>query len=284
MKTVKAPIDTVSVQNEVETKEADTFAAVFLNDLEQRWNEIDLLIENIKKQEDQEFINVLCRSGVVLLVAHLEGFIKEAAGIVIKELNHHMSFADIPKPLKLTYTTYFLNSDKSGKFDNVRQRRLLDEFEKLNAQLIVDPFLYEQNKNPSPTVIENILSKFGVKDFFKLIHESKLDIVFENSHSDTLNLLKDLKLYAYENVKNYPYTIGSGIFGIVDKQGKFVRKNSLWAEFLDELLRLRHKIAHGSSFSNEITIQDLIDYRYKVNILQLGIALVLFNHMSNDKE
>jgi len=261
-----------------ESVSGNTYAALFIEDLEERWNEIDLLIEKIKvqKEEEEGFVNVLCRSAIVLLVAHLEGFMKEAASVIIKELNHHVNFSQVPKSLQKTYTTFFLSLDKNGNFDNNKQKRLLDEFENLNAKLLVDPFLFEQNKNPSPTIIEKILHNFGVSDFFRLINKSKLDIVFENNPTETSELLEEIKEYIQKATIKYPYNIDLNIFNISMKEEKLNRRNSLWITFVDELLRLRHSIAHGSTFSNEITINDIIDFKNKVHILQYGIALVLF--------
>jgi RiboL-PSP-HEPN len=264
------------IQESEEKLTGYTFASLFIEDLESRWKEIDLLIEKIEIQKEEEFSNVLCRSAIVLLVAHLEGFMKEAASIVIKDINLHSRFSQIPRSLQKTYTTFFLNSDHNGNIDNNRQKRLLDEFEKLNAQLIVDPFLFEQNKNPSPTIIEKILYNFGIKDFFRLINKSSLDVVFENNPSETAELLDELKSYINNALLSYPYSIDLSIFNISLKEEKLNRKDSLWITFLDELLRLRHSIAHGSSFSNEITIHNLRDYKNKVHIIQYGIALVLF--------
>ncbi|KPU51088.1 MAE_28990/MAE_18760 family HEPN-like nuclease [Bacillus wiedmannii] len=255
----------------------DTYAALFVEEIEERWNEIDLLIEQIEQQQE-DFKNVLCRSTVVLLVAHLEGFIKEAASTLIKDMNLHVDFYDVPKAMKKTYSTLFLSLDKGGKIDNLKQKKLIEEFEQLNAKLDVEPFLFEQNKNPSPANIEKILSKFGITDFFKVIHKSKLDIVFENNMSETRGLLEDLKDYTKKAVRKYPYEIDLERYDLqIKEEGKLRRENSLWSTFLDDLLRHRHSIAHGSNFINEIDANDLVIFKNKVHIFQFAITLVLFS-------
>lgn len=277
---MKDHLDTItSTDSHIEdTFYGNTYGSIFLSELEERWKEIDLLIEEVKAPKEEDHVNVLCRSAVVLLVAHLEGFIKEAASVVIKDINHHLDFSDIPKSIQKTFVALFLDSEK---IDNNKQKRLLEEFRKLNAKLVVDPFLFEQNKNPSPTIIEKILFNFGVTDFFSLINKSRLDIVFENNHTETEELLKELRKFAHQALVEYPYSIDLDIFDISIKSEKMKRKDSLWITFLDELLRLRHSIAHGSTFSNEITVNDLIDYKKKVLILQYGIVLVLFDSTVN---
>ncbi|MFS8213295.1 MAE_28990/MAE_18760 family HEPN-like nuclease [Paenibacillus sp. S29] len=261
-----------------EGAESSTFASLFIIELEERWSEIEILIEQIKLQSNDDVKNVLCRSAVVLLVAHLEGFMKEAADTLIKDLNKHCSFVEFPKRIQKTFCSLFLSTiNDSGGIDNRIQGKLLEKFGELNARLSVEPFLFERNKNPSPTVIEIILNNFGVNDFFKLLHKSSLDIVFENNSSETLTLLKDLKNYTTQAVVSYPYEINLEKYKMSIMDGKLAREDSLWIVFIDELLKKRHSIAHGSSFQNEIAVNELEDAKTKVQILQYAIALVLFN-------
>ncbi|MFI2856261.1 MAE_28990/MAE_18760 family HEPN-like nuclease [Paenibacillus sp. JSM ZJ436] len=268
----------VDNQTMSEVAGTSTFASLFIEELGARWTEIELLIEEIKQHSNDAVKNVLCRSAVVLLVAHLEGFMKEAASTLIKDLNHHCVFSELPKRIQKTYCSLFLSTiNDSGGIDNKIQGRLMEKFGELNARLTVEPFLYDRNKNPSPSVIETILNNFGVKDFFKLLHMSSLDIVFENSSSETHVLLENLRNYTRQSIASFPYNINLGHYGISIKGGKLAREDSLWIVFLDELLRKRHSIAHGSSFQNDISVNELEDAKMKVQILQYSIALVLFN-------
>lgn len=270
-------MDSINGENKHDDLDLGTFATTFIEDIEDRWKEIDLLIDQIKQQSKDDVKNVLCRSTVVLLVAHLEGFIKEAASVLIKDLNQHIKFSEMPKSIQKTYCTYFLTIDNNGSTNNDLQGKLLEEFNKLNAKLIVAPFLFDRNKNPSPTIIEKILSNFGVKDFFRLINKSKLNIVFENNHSDTSKLLSELRKYTKNSIVSYPYKIELDKYELLIKEEKLKREDSLWIVFIDELLRKRHSIAHGSSFQNDIAVAELEDAKIKVQILQYGIALVLLH-------
>ncbi|GGH35877.1 HEPN domain-containing protein [Paenibacillus segetis] len=119
----------------------------------------------------------------------------------------------------------------------------------------------------SPTVIETILNNFGVKDFFKLLHLSSLDIVFENNSSETLAFFEELRNYTIQAVASFPYNINLERYKISIKDGRLPREDSLWILFIDELLRKRHSIAHGSNFQNKISINELEDAKIKVRIL-----------------
>ncbi|MCY0870854.1 MAG: MAE_28990/MAE_18760 family HEPN-like nuclease [Firmicutes bacterium] len=258
------------------TSSTNTFASVFIEELEERWREIDILIDQIATSED-DVKNVLSRSAVVLLVAHLEGFVKEAASILVKDLNAYVQFKDLPKIVQKTYCSRFLSPiNDSGGIDNRIQGKLLEEFSNLNAHLTVEPFLFDRNKNPSPSVIELVLGNFGVKDFFTLIHQSNLDVVFENNRAEILALSSELEHYLKSAVTSFPYNIDLDTYSISKKEQKLKREESLWVAFIDELLRMRHSIAHGSNFQNEIGEPQLVDAIIKVRILQYAIALVLF--------
>lgn len=256
----------------------ESAALEFLMVSEERWKEIDLLIEQINLNiKNEDIYNVLCRSTVVLMVAHLEGYVKEAAAALIDDLKSNVKFAEVPTSIKKTYVSSFLNIDTQLKSDQQRIKKLMEEFEKLNAEITVSPFLFEQNKNPSPSIVEKIMVKFGVNNFFGNIHESRLDDVFKNDLSQTSELLKELRTYTLEAVKYYPYNIDLGLFNITDRKGKLKKDSSMWVTFLDELLQKRHSIAHGSNFANELSDTLLSDFKNKAQILQYAIALVLFN-------
>ncbi|MED4265962.1 MAE_28990/MAE_18760 family HEPN-like nuclease [Priestia megaterium] len=268
----------IKLESEDELELAESAALEFLTLSEERWKEIDLLIDEINSnKEDEEIYNVLCRSTIVLMVAHLEGYVKEAASALIDDLKYNVSFSELPTPIKKTYVSSFLNIDSQTKSDQQRIKKLMDEFEKLNAEIAVNPFLFEQNKNPSPSIVEKVMSNFGVNNFFGNIHESKLDDVFKNDLSETIKLLEELRTYTLNAVKHFPYNIDIGVFNIRERKDRIKRDHSLWVTFLDELLQKRHSIAHGSNFTNDLSDSLLSDFRNKAQILQYAIALVLFN-------
>ena len=270
-------IEDIEEYGDIVDDNQNTFAELFIESLEERWKEIDILMEQISAHEDEEIQNVLCRSTIILLVAHLEGFLKEAAEVLINDVNQFNNFVNLPKAIKKTHCSSFLSIDKSGKIDDRKLEKLILEFEKLNVKIDISAFLFENNKNPSPSIIEKIIYNFGVDDFFRIIHKSKFDIVFENSTTETEDLIQEIKIYLQENVNAYPYGINLEQFGLTKGEAKLKKGESLWKTFLDDLLQHRNKVAHGSIFSNELTLNDLKDYKTKVHVLQLIISLVMFD-------
>ena len=228
-----------------------------------------LLAEAEKATTTKELFDVICRSSIVLIVAHFEGFIKDSARAIIDDLNRFSNFKDSPAVVKKTFCYQFANSD-----DGHRIKKLIETFEGLETKLKVEPFLFDENKNPAPTVIEKIAKNFGVNSFFRHIHESRLDAVFNGTKSDTEALYKELVEEVLSGTQEFPYKLDPSKFGIVHgKPATNVR--SFWETFLDQLLEKRHAIAHGSSVENRLSVEEILDFKSKILILQRSFILIL---------
>lgn len=255
----------------------NTFAYDFFESIEERWREIDLLIENAKDNEEKvELYNVCCRAAVILMVANLEGFIKEVVNVVLKDINTFSSFADAPDKLKITFCNLFIDIEKHPD----KAKKLISQFDELNVKFKIEPFLFDNNKNPSPSIIDKICNKFGIHNFFPAIEESNINIVFENDRVESQDLIKDLREVLLNGCVNHPYNLELKAININLKANKN-KKKGLWEEFLDELLRKRHSIAHGSTLDNEVSLIEISQIKQKVQILQYIFAIILLNSSIN---
>ena len=123
-----------------------TFASDFLNDFDDRWSEVELLIQMAEQMEDEESKHqVLCRTTIVLIVANFEGFLNEILRCLIKDINTNHYFKNTSERMKRTYCTQFL-ADERG--NDKRITKLVEKFDELDASYDIEPFLYENNKNP----------------------------------------------------------------------------------------------------------------------------------------
>jgi len=130
--------------------------ATFLNDyihgVDEKWQEIDILINNAKRIEDNDenLYNAICRSITVLLVAHLEGFAKDLVKNVIRDLNQYCDFSALPAAIKRTYCTKYLgnNYEKNRNYEKYMSK-LIEKFEQTNCRISDEPFFYSKNKNPT---------------------------------------------------------------------------------------------------------------------------------------
>ncbi len=255
-----------------------TFAYDLTCGLNERWAEVELLIVKAQEQEssNNDFYNVLCRTTVILIVAHFEGFVKDVAKAILDDINKFSCFKDTPHPIKTTFCNLFIDIDQSGDYRKVN--KLIQTFDGLDTKFELDPFLFENNKNPSPTIIHKISKRFGINDFFGLLDSSSIGDVFKNGKKENRDLLNALKLHVEDGVKEYPYHLDPSFFDITTVSKK--EKESMWKTFLDQLLKIRHSIAHGTDFSNALSVTELNDYKQKIQILQYVFALVMF-HNSN---
>jgi len=260
-----------------------TFVYDLAYSIEDRWLEVDILIAKAAFEEtlDFAFYDALCRATVVLIVAHLEGFMKDAGRAIIQDINKFSSFNRCPAPIKRTFCKSFIELPM-GEFKSGAEHRLLrliNMLDNLDTKLSVEPFLiennYGNNKNPSPGIIDRICSNFGVEKVFLWTHNSKLDIVFSGTQSDVLELISELRNHILASTAIHPYTLDPFLFGVQEVKNAKSSTPSFWETFLDQVLKYRHDVAHGSSFTNSLSVRELVDFRNKVVVLQYTLLLIL---------
>lgn len=275
----------------------------FINSLSKRHSEISLLINHAKEliEKDDSISNDLydsiCRSTSILLVSHLEGFIRDFTKVMILDINKFVSFKDINNKVKKQYASSFLNlSDNHTKEDNEKSNCLIKKLEEIdnqikesikvtddtvgnllignNIRLAPEPFLFKDNKNPKPDILNRVCGNFGVNNIFSFLKNSKLDIVFENNKSETNDLIKKILSDLEVGTKCYPFNIDVDYYDL-EKSSSANKEITPWEEFLNNLLTTRHNIVHGSSLENYTNHTDLKDFEQKTILLQYGIILLL---------
>lgn len=260
-----------------ENPRIDTEVYIFLNTAENRWQEIELLISKAEENEEgSEFSDALCRATIILMAAQLEGYVKDLIKAIIADLNDNVEFDVLPKAIKKTYAKYFLDTENDNKI-----KSLQEIFREFRVKLQDSPFLLE-NKNASPGIIEKYVMNFGIEDFFSYLHNSQLDVLFQNEVESSNILIDEFKRYLLERTKNFPYTTELETYSLVKEPIKVNKKNReefLWVTFLDNLMQARHSVAHGSLFNNDLTIETLKGYKRKAKIIQYSIATILTNQV-----
>jgi hypothetical protein len=257
----------------------DTFVYVFACSMEERFKEIDILIAKAAQEEphNSDLYDALCRATIVLMVAHLESYIKDVTKSVLNDINKFSSFKDAPVELKRTFCRAYIDAPPDSKELQQKTLKLIDIFDSLETKFTHEPFFYESkygdNKNPSPDVINKICKNFGISNVFDWIKESKVDDIFSSTESEISNLVIELRMHVFESTINYPYDIDLNKFGlsnaVIDK-GK-----SFYETYLDELLKKRHEVAHGSSLDNSFSVKVLTEHRNKVIILVYTLILII---------
>jgi hypothetical protein len=253
----------------------ESFVFIRINLLEKRFQEIETLLEQAVNNVDSPLYRVLCRSAHILLVSHFEGFIKDIVKDVLEDVNANSSFKEAPVVVKRTFCEYYQKKNDNGEYDEKIKNKLVEVFDELPVKFKVNPFLPEMNRNPSAEMLQQVLTKFGIKDFILTLKDSELYTVFENNRSDTLALRDRLKKSVLDGTKNFPYTVNSAIYKPLAINGATSRKKTLWDTFVEELLANRHKIVHGEILENPTDHDEIENSLLKVEILLYAFVINL---------
>lgn len=260
-----------------------TFLYEFVKHLDDNWHEVDLLIQEATKIEksNNSLYNALCRSITVLVVAHLEGFTKEVAKAVVRDFDSNCIFKDLPPALQRTYCKKYigLNIDNRDKSYEKKISSLISKFIDVESRISVEPFLLSTNKNPNPSTIETIFQNFGVSNVFAHLHESELDRVFSEPNKRIKDYINEQKLHILKASSSFPYSCSLSRIDLEKSLGKIPRR-TLWEEFLDQVNKKRHRVAHGNAFDNLDGVSLLEERKDKIVYLQLGLIELLAGSLS----
>jgi len=254
-----------------------TFSYDFFDNFDTRWQEVYMLIERANgiKDSDQQFYNSLCRASIVLSVANFEGYLNEVINMILKDINKFGAFRDASYPLKQTFCSAFVNIEEKGNGNKIK--KLIETFDDLEVKFQREPFLFEGNKNPKALVIEKLFKKMGGNDFWSFVSNCEIEKVFENDKVFNEKLISDFKHTILISTDKYPYgLIDIKVLGF-NNTDKGKHPESMWKAFLDETLRKRHMVAHGTTFDNEISINELLDTITKLKVLELSFAILVLN-------
>lgn len=258
-----------------------TFVSSRLDLIENRFEEINQLLELARANtSNTEIYKSLCRSAHILLVSHFEGIYKDITKDVIDDLNRNTNFYNLKKVIFFTHARHFINPTENEKLNTTLKNRLLDALKNYDTNLIHEPFIRTDNKNPTPKIIEDILKKFGENNFFKALINSRLEIVFENDQKSSRRELQIIKKYLYKGVKNYPFTVDKNFFYNQTSLELSRETTSLFEEFLNDFLNDRHKIVHGQTMNSPKNDREIEDCKIKIEILIYAFIIVIC-HASN---
>lgn len=260
-----------------------TYVYELATSLDERWQEVNILIQKASEEENsnQGLYDALCRATVLLIVAHFESFLKETTRAIIRDINTFSTFSKSPMAFKRTFCKVFIDpNDGDFKEAELKTQKLIGILDGLDTKFSFESFLvetaYGNNKNPSPSMITKISTNFGVRNVFSWLYSQKIDIVFNGVRSEIEALIAELREHVIGNTENYPYSLNIARFEIAEPNSKSnPTARSFWETFLDDLMKSRNDIAHGSTLKNSLSIRDLVDFRDKVIILEYSFLLIL---------
>lgn len=252
-----------------------TFLNSRFEQIAKRFQEIDILLVLAQKNSyNSDIYQSLCRSAHVLLVSHFEGLYRDVCRDIIDDINRRTKYEEVKRDIFYTFCDYFISPSEPSKSAHSIRLKLFDTLKGNPSRLRIEPFLAFDNKNPAPDILETILSKFGIKDFFWSIEDSDLDMVFQDMKSKTQILRNKLLAYLKKNTENYPYTVDTSIYNPISKFNEKKGK-TLWEDFLNNFLKGRHSIVHGHIIENTMDHTSLASAQIKIEILLYAFIINL---------
>ena len=259
-----------------------TFALDFIKEFDSRWSEVDILIAIADELPDTDpKFQVTCRAAIVLIVANFEGYLNESIRCLIADVNANSYFSHTSNRMKMTFCSHFFNNEE--KKEEKRIKRLADVFDELDMKYTIEPFLFENNKNPKASVIEKLFKGIVNRDFFGYITNCKIEEVFENDAEKTNKIKTYLLKNLIDGVTEFPYKFNLEKLGFnLNHKGK--GKDNLWFIFLNETLKARHSVAHGISQDNTMSLTEIKDIKNKIKIMELSFTVLVFNFAINTED
>ncbi len=256
---------------------SQNYLNLLVSELESRWDEIAILL---RAAEDSKYTNAtlhdaICRSVTVLMVANLEGFYKDLIRNTIDDLNDNYRFNDLSEAIQRHYCSKFLDSKSTDKAKNALTKILMEEFQILNSNINSKPFLYAKNNNPKPQIIESLFENLGINIVFKVLKASRYELVFSEGNSYLEDKISDYIQELKDYSSNFPYQYTRKSFNILTNTSEQRRGRTLWEEFLDQLNKRRHEVAHGNDLRNIDSVENLTFQKNKIIFLQLALIHII---------
>ena len=244
-----------------------------------RMAEVRLLIDKARifEDEDEAFHDALCRSASVLLVSHIEGFLKDIVSSICIDLNYFVGdFAKMPDSLKRQFALNWVHYDGLPDREvNSRAKKLQDFFDEnsVPVRLLGQNMEADGGKNPSVKVIDRLFEPLGINKIVSSLHSDFYQRAFEGSSGANLLLLRRC-LANRSKVYSWPYReCSSEEFMPPPKKGDPYAGNSLWVTFIEDILKRRHSIAHGTALENKENPTSLSWDVSKAEALMSGLML-----------
>lgn len=198
-----------------------------------------------------------------------EGFIQSGYRPVAHvEMNEHAA-----KTIETRIAYYYLK-------DNGKIKSYYDyEKGKITREQLLEKIPKEELK----TVINKEMSEASIKGIFNTIDDikrekeiDKIDVIIGGPPCQAYSLVGRAQS-SHMIVREFPYNIDISSIELNLSNNK-VSDDCLWKTFLNQTLKARHNVAHGISFDNTMSIEEIKNTREKIVILEKLFAVLIFKY------
>ena len=119
------------------------------------------------------------------------------------------------------------------------------------------------------------------QNFWGYITDCSIEKVFENDNEFVSEITEQLSNILRRGVRDFPYSIDISSIEFNLSKNK-VSDDCLWKTFLNQTLKARHNVAHGISFDNTMSIEEIKNTKEKIVILEKLFAVLVFKYGINE--
>lgn len=223
-----------------------------------RFSEIQLLAEmaenNTAPGGNVAVINILTRSGLVLLCGYFEGFIREMSKEFIDKINDS-GVAPSNVPIRMLSEHALTCTDKMKINKHEPFSEFISNVKESQPIQLDSGKLSATNANPTVDTIERIFNNFDIP--LVLDELSINDFQLDNMYNIESQVSDALKI-AISNIVEGNSAHNIKIIEVIESKWvpKKKRRRVGYVSVIDELLKKRNRIAHGEGFDN-VTPQEL---------------------------
>lgn len=224
-----------------------------------RTGEIRRLIASAKGVEsnDEDLYNSICRASSILMAAQLEGFIKDIYRAISDDFNFNIyDFSKRPAAMQNEFCrqiAYFDGVPESEVNSRVNSLKKFFAANTVSMEFGAFPYKETPNKNPGADTVDAKFKRIGVPDVVASIAGSFFEEIFKNDSRATYKVLRECAR-GRAGLYRFPYRKMPPSYGFTYKVGV---KSSPWRDYLESIMKRRHSIAHGDTFDNPTTWEEL---------------------------
>ncbi len=221
--------------------------------------------------------NAMTKSALVLLCGYFEGYLKKVIVEFVDTLNDHK----LPINSMSDSILYCLFEDSIQKSKGETVESIL-KLKECIANSNHHPFsgkaIGTTKGNPTVDMVESIFSKIGIKDVIdKLsIRDFSIESTYIKSSQLDKNFLRKLNAALDGDLQT-----SENIIAIIEKkwEPKNKRRAVGYVGVIEELLKIRNRIAHGENYGEQVTPDELTTHAENIKKLCSGIHELIINEL-----
>lgn len=221
--------------------------------------------------------NAMTKSALVLLCGYFEGYLKKVIIEFVDTLNDHK----LPINLMSDSILYCLFEDsiQNSKGETVESILKLKEcIASANHHPFNGKAIGTTKGNPTVDMVESIFSKIGIKDVIDKL--SIRDFSIESTYIKSSQLDKNF-LRKLNTALDGDLQVSENIVAIIEKkwEPKKKRRSVGYVGVIEELLKIRNRIAHGENYGEQVTPDELIAHAENIQKLCSGLHDLTVNEL-----